>query len=324
MGSDDAPTAELAATRAATDAGLAVTLFGLADLAASATDAGASFVEANQVIEMADDPAKAVRTKRDSTLVLAVEAVRDKQAAAMVSAGNTGAVAAAALLRLRRLRGVARPAIATPLPLPKRSPVLLLDSGAMADCQPSWLHQFARMGSTLCRVRYGTPEPAVGLMSIGEEPEKGNALTKATHKLLAADDRLNFVGNIEGRDVLGGATDVVVTDGFTGNVLLKALEGAASFFTKLVAGRLAADEKVGPGALEVLAPLADDLNPDHVGGAMLLGVRGVCIISHGSSSAHALTSAITAGHTLAAADLLDELAESVEDVPARAEGEPPT
>lgn len=316
MGSDDAPTAELAAARAATDANIAVTVFGLADMAQGASDAAAGFVEATQVIEMAQEPSRAVRTKRDSTLVKAVEAVRDGEAAAMVSAGNTGAVAAAALLRLRRLRGVARPAIATPLPVPKRPPVLLLDSGAMADCQPPWLHQFARMGSTLCRVRYGTPEPAVGLMSIGEEPEKGNALTKATHKLLATDERLNFAGNIEGRDVLSGDVDVVVTDGFTGNVLLKALEGAASFFTKLVASRLAADADVGPGALEVLAPLADDLNPDHVGGAMLLGVRGVCIISHGSSSAHALTSAITAGHTLATADLLDELANSVEDISA--------
>lgn len=316
MGSDDAPAAELAAAQRSIDANIAVTLFGLADLAASASDVGANFVEATQVIEMADEPAKAIRTKRDSTLVKAVEAVRDGEAAAMVSAGNTGAVAAAALLRLRRLSGVARPAVATPLPLPKRAPVLLLDSGAMADCQPPWLHQFARMGSTLYRVRYGTPEPRVGLMSIGEEPEKGNALTKATHTLLADDERLNFVGNIEGRDVLVGETDVVVTDGFTGNVLLKALEGAASFFTKLVANRLAADADVGPGALEVLAPLADDLNPDHVGGAMLLGVRGVCIISHGSSSAHALSSAIAAAHTLAEADLLDELASSVEDISA--------
>ncbi|HCB34136.1 MAG TPA: phosphate acyltransferase PlsX [Acidimicrobiaceae bacterium] len=271
-------------------------------------------VEATETIAMSEDPARAARTKKDSSLVRAVDAVRDGEACAMMSAGNTGAAAAAALLRLRRLRGVARPAIATALPVPGRHPVVLLDAGAMADCQPDWLHQFARMGAAYCRVRYGIDAPAVGLMSIGEEPGKGNALVKAAHGLLAADGRLGFAGNLEGRDVLQGDADVVVTDGFTGNVVLKTLEGAIAVFTRLVVERLSADADVGPAALDLLAPLVEELHPDAVGGAMLLGVRGVCIISHGSSSPRAIANAVRAGHEMAAAGLLDALAESVEDL----------
>ena len=327
MGGDDAPKPSIeGALMAAAADGIAVALFGrseileplLAEMAPADTPAGElvangliTVVEAPDVIEMNEDAARAARNKKSSSLMRAIAAVREQNASVIVSAGNTGAAAAGALLKLRRLKGVARPAIATPLPVPDRSPVLLLDAGAMADCQPSWLHQFARMGSAYFHLRFKTKAPQVGLMSIGEEPEKGSTLVKATHKLLANDSQLNFIGNVEGRDVLDGVADVIVTDGFTGNVVLKTLEGAADFFTKLIMKRLSADKEVGPAALSLLAPLAEQLHPQQVGGAMLLGVRGVCIISHGSSTALAICNAVRNGHAMAAAGLLDELAASV-------------
>ncbi len=341
MGGDDAPKPAVEGALQAAADGIPVALFGrtevLEPLLATATKNCPlpperiaeliSIHEAPDVIEMSEDPARAARSKKSSSLMRAIAAVRNKEASSIVSAGNTGAAAAGALLGLRRLRGVARPAIATPLPVPGRLPVVLLDSGAMADCQPSWLHQFARMGSTFFKLRFYAGEssaaaqpdaaaPKVGLMSIGEEPEKGNLLVKATHKLLADDDQLNFIGNIEGRDVLNGVADVVVTDGFTGNVVLKTLEGAAEFFAGLIMNRLNTEKEVGDAALRLLAPLVQEIAPEQVGGAMLLGVRGVCIISHGSSNAVAICNAVRAGHAMAAAGLQDELAASVQGVTA--------
>ncbi len=329
MGGDYAPKIAVEGALLAANEGIHVAMYGrsevlepmLIDLANEADTTTKArdlidIIEAPDVIEMTDDPARAARNKKASSLMRAIAAVREKTASAIISAGNTGAVAAGALLALRRLRGVARPAIATTLPVPDRLPVVLLDSGAMADCQPAWLHQFARMGSTFFNLRYGTKAPQVGLMSIGEEPAKGSSLVKATHKLLANDKKLNFIGNIEGHDVLDGAADVVVTDGFTGNVTLKVLEGSAGFFTKLIMNRLGKNTEIGPTALELLAPLAQELSPEQVGGAMLLGVRGVCIISHGSSSPLAICNAAKSGHSMAEAGLLDELANSVQGIDA--------
>ena len=289
--------------------GLDVVLVGRRDAIIAAGGESLDIIEASEVIEMSEEPSRAVRTKKDSSIARAVNAVRDGEASAVVSAGNTGAVAAAALLRLRRLPGVARPAIATAFPVPGGGTErVLLDSGAMADCNAQWLHQFARLGSAYSRIRFGVAAPSVGLLSIGEEPEKGNLLVKETHKLLAADSEIDFFGNIEGCDVLDGPVDVVVTDGFTGNVLLKSLEGTASFFVRQILERLSKGGPAGAEALRLLAPLADEMSSDSVGGAMLLGVRGVCVIAHGSSSPRAVTNAIRVAHRMVEADLSGELA----------------
>ena len=309
MGGDDAPAAIVQGALEAAREGLDVVLVGRRDAIVEAGGESLPVIEASEVIEMSEEPGRAVRTKKDSSISRATNAVRDGVASAVVSAGNTGAVAAAALLRLRRLPGVARPAIATAFPVPgARAARVLLDSGAMADCNAQWLHQFARLGSAYSRIRFGVETPKVGLLSIGEEPEKGSLLVKETHKLLAADDMIDFYGNIEGRDVLDGPADVVVTDGFTGNVLLKSLEGTASYFVRLILERLAEGGEAGAEALRLLAPLAEEMSPDSVGGAMLLGVRGVCVIAHGSSSPRAVTGAIRVAHRMVEADLLGELA----------------
>ena len=317
MGGDHAPGEIIAgARRAAEELGIAVTLVG--DESVLTDVGGLEVVHASQTIEMAADPARAVRTMKDSSMVRCAEQVRDGQCSAMVSAGNTGAAVAAALLRMGRIKGVNRPAVATTLPAPSGVPKILLDSGAMADCQPDWLHQFARMGSVFARVRYGIAEPRIGLVSIGEEATKGNQLTKETHKLLADDDSINFIGNLEGRDVLrasGPATDadVVLADGFTGNIILKTLEGTLGFLVEEIIGVLTGPDagEAGTEALGLLAPLAAELNPDTVGGSMLLGVNGVCIISHGSSSAAAITNAISAAREMADADLVGALREAL-------------
>lgn len=311
MGGDNAPSAIIEGVRAAIDLGIPVELVG--DPAKIENVDDITLHAALEVIGMADEPGRAVRTMKDSSIVRAAERVRDGHAGAMVSAGNTGAVAAAALLRMKRLKGVNRPAIATTLPVPGRAPKILLDSGAMADCQPEWLHQFAQMGSAFAQVRYEVKEPRVGLVSIGEEREKGNQLVKATHQLLADDSSLNFIGNVEGNDVLSGDVDVVVADGFTGNVILKTIEGTIKFLVDQIVTALTAEEAVAVGAqaLNHLAPIAAELNPDAVGGSMLLGVNGVAIISHGSAGPTAVTNACRVAKDMVERDLLGELSAAV-------------
>jgi phosphate acyltransferase len=314
MGGDKAPDEIIAgAQRATSDFGIPTLLVGRPE--ALGVDTGLPIVPASEVIDMSDDPARAVRTMKDSSMVRSAEQVRDGAASAMVSAGNTGAAVSSALLRMGRIKGVNRPAVATTLPVPGGTPKILLDSGAMADCQASWLHQYARMGSVFANVRYGIEQPRIGLMSIGEEPGKGNALVKETFALLAGDDTINFIGNIEGRDVLTGDVDVIVTDGFTGNVVLKTLEGTLQFLIEQIMGLLLAEDAQPSGgeALGLLAPLAAEMNPDAVGGAMLLGVKGVCIISHGSSSATAICNAISVARDMVEADLVGALTAAVAD-----------
>jgi phosphate acyltransferase len=312
MGGDRAP-AEIVAggRRAAAELGVPVILVGRPDRIDDPGDL--EVFAASEVIGMADDPARAVRTGKDSSLVRAAELVRDGKASAMVSAGNTGAAVAAALLRMGRIRGVSRPAVAAPIPVPGSSPTVLLDAGAMADCQPEWLVQFALMGSVYSATRYGLAEPRVGLLSIGEEPAKGNAFVKQTHGLLAAATGLNFVGNVEGRDVMSPDVDVVVTDGFTGNVVLKTLEGGLTTLVRSIGGVLLAPEagEAGGRALELLGPLAEQMDPDRTGGAMLLGVDGVCIISHGSSGPAAIVSAVSVAAAMVEAGLVEAIAAAV-------------
>ena len=234
----------------------------------------------------------------------------------MVSAGNTGAAMAAALLRLGRLPGVARPAIAVPIPVPgAQHPQLLVDAGATVDCRPEWLLQFALLGAEYARVRFGIDEPRVGLLSNGEEPGKGDTLRKEAGVLLT--DVKGFRGNVEGRDLAHDAVDVVVTDGFTGNVALKTLEGALRMFATLVFDVLDSTPEAKEASRVVLPLLLDaasDLDPDATGGAMLLGVRGVCVISHGSSSARAIVNAIRVARDGASAGVVERLMEVVASV----------
>jgi len=315
MGGDHAPGAIVeGAQRAAAELGVPVILVGRpADVDPLRGDL--EVVAASQVIGMDADAGSSVRTMKDSSLVRAAEAVRDGRASAMVSAGNTGATMAAALLRMGRIKGVARPAIATPIPVPGSTPTVLLDAGANAECQPPWLVQFAQMGAVFARERYGIDEPRVGLLSIGEEATKGNPLVKETHGLLTTDTALaqagaRFVGNVEGRDIMTADIDVVVTDGFTGNVALKTLEGGMRSLVGAVLEGLTATA-VAEEALGALMPLYGTLDPDNTGGAMLLGVGGVCIISHGSSSATAIVNATRVAGEMVEAGIVDRLRAAV-------------
>ena len=319
MGGDHAPGEIVAgAIRAADELGVPVVLVGRSDDLGDT--GGLEVIEASEVIAMDADPGSSVRKMKDSSLVRAAEAVRDGRASAMVSAGNTGATMASALLRMGRIRGVSRPAIATPLPVPGSDrPTVLLDAGANAECSPEWLVQFAQMGSVFATQRYGIAAPRVGLLSIGEEPTKGNPLVKATHELLATGDWIGatgatFIGNVEGRDLMTDDVDVVVTDGFTGNVALKTLEGSLkSIIAALLAAFDSTDEaREAAGALwPALLPLYAQMDPENTGGAMLLGVDGVCIISHGSSSATAMVNAVRVAADMVEGELVAHLAAAV-------------
>jgi glycerol-3-phosphate acyltransferase PlsX len=307
MGGDRAPGEILAAAHAAAAQGIPVALVGPEGLDGIGD---IPLIPASEVIEMHDDPAQGVRRKKDSTLVRAAEAVRDGKASAMISAGNTGATMAAALLRMGRIKGVNRPAIATPLPVPGHAPNILLDAGANAEVQAEWLVQFAQMGSVFARHRFGIEQPKVGLLSIGEEPGKGDTLRKEAYELLSVAPGIEFVGNIEGRDMLLKTADVIVTDGFTGNVVLKTLEGAVKVLVNAILTAFTAEEQYRPHAealMPALLPLYAAMSPDTYGGAMLLGVDGVCIISHGSSNETAMLNGIKVARDMVEAGVVDEL-----------------
>jgi phosphate acyltransferase len=320
MGGDFAPSQILEGARQAVAAGIPVVLVGrsadLGDLA-ELTAAGISVIEASEVIEMDDDPAKSIRTKKDSSLLRAAEAVRDGKASAFLSAGNTGATMASALFRMGRVKSVIRPAIATPIPVIGSTPTVLLDAGANAECTAEMLVQFAQMGSAYARARYGMAAPRVGLLTIGEEDGKGNALAKEANELLragAAGAGVNFIGNVEGRDVMGTEVDVVVTDGFTGNIVLKTLEGGMKFFAGKVFEALLSTPEAKEAAkvlMPQLMPLAEALDPNTYGGAMLLGVDGVCIISHGSSNALAILNASKVARDMVEVGLVAAIAAAV-------------
>lgn len=310
MGGDKSPGEIVAgARRAADELGIDILLVGPPE--AVGDTMGLELFACTEVIGMDEDPAGGVRRKKDSSLVRAAELVRDGKACAMVSAGNTGATMGAALLRMGRLKGVHRPCIATPLPKPGRSPGVLVDAGANAECTPAMLLQFAQMAAAFSTARYGIASPQVGLLSIGEESTKGTPLVKETHALLAdAHSKVNFFGNVEGRDLLDSPVDVVVTDGFTGNVALKTLEGALTFLMNAIVGTFGIDESTKAASealLPHLLPLAAEFDPEGAGGAMLLGLDGICIISHGSSSATAMRNAIAVGHDLALAGITESL-----------------
>ncbi|MCU1368362.1 MAG: plsX [Ilumatobacteraceae bacterium] len=307
MGGDRAPSEIVAGARLAADLGIPVLLVGPEGLEGIGD---IPLIVASEVIAMDDDPANGVRRKKDSTLVRSAEAVRDGKASAMISAGNTGATMASALLRMGRIKGVNRPAIATIVPVPGSIPTVLLDSGANAEVQPEWLVQFALMGSVFSTKRFGVENPRVGLLSIGEEPGKGDTLRKEAFPLLQAAPGINFIGNVEGRDIMTDAVDVVVTDGFTGNVVLKTLEGALRTVVAALFAAFASDPSYKPHAdalMPALLPLYATLDPETYGGAILLGVEGVCIVSHGSTSAKAMLNAIKVAQEMVEVGMVDEI-----------------
>ena len=289
LGGDRAPSEVVAGALEAAADGIDVTLFGPAGLDTH----GLPLVETTEQIEMHEKAAEAVRGKPDSSLVAAHVAVAEGRADAVVSAGNTGAMLAAGLLHLRRIPGVLRPAIAVPIPT-QRGPSVLLDSGANADARPEHLLQFAHMGAIFAEEILEIRQPEVRLLSIGEEPEKGNQLTLDAHALLAASD-LEFAGNAESRDLLAGAADVVVCDGFTGNVALKLLEGTIKTVLDALREEIAATPRGKLGGL-LIRPAArrlrSKLDPETYGGAYLLGLRGLSVIAHGNSSRRAISNAI--------------------------------
>jgi phosphate acyltransferase len=254
---------------------------------------GLRLVEASAEIGMHEQPVDAVRGKPDSSLVRAVRMVADGDAEAIVSAGSTGAVLAASLLHVRRLPGVHRPGIAVVIPT-RRGPSVLIDAGANADARPEHLLQFADMGTVFAEEILGIADPVVRLLSIGEEDEKGSQLMLEAHALLRS-SRLHFAGNTEGTTLLEGGTDVVVTDGFTGNVALKTLEGAIRSTLGLLRTELEATPRGRLGGL-LIRPAAlrirESLEPEAHGGAYLLGLRGLVVIAHGSSSRVAVENAI--------------------------------
>jgi glycerol-3-phosphate acyltransferase PlsX len=289
LGGDRAPEEIVAGALEAAADGVQPVLYGPAGL----DTGGLPLVETTQEVAMDEKPADAVRGKPDSSLVRACRAVHDGEADAVLSAGNTGAMLAAGLVHIRRLPGVLRPAIAVVIPA-RDGPSVLIDSGANADARAEHLLQFAHMGAIFAHEVLDVADPQVGLLSIGEEPEKGNALTLEAHALLA-ESGLNFRGNVESRSLLEGAADVVVTDGFTGNVSLKLLEGTIRTVLESLRGEIRATTRGAVGGL-LIRPAARGLrrrlDPDTYGGAYLLGLRGLAVIAHGNSGRTAIANAI--------------------------------
>jgi len=310
LGGDKAPAEIVEGAKQAVAAGIPVLLVGPADLA----DRGDLPLHvATEFIDMHEDPASSVRSKKDSTLVVSADLVRDGIASAMISAGNTGATMASALLRMGRIKGVKRPAIATPIPVPGSTPTVMLDAGANAEVEPEWMTQFAVMGSVYANARYGIERPRVGLLSIGEEPGKGDTLRKKSFELLSAMSDINFIGNVEGRDIMTPDVDVVVTDGFTGNVALKTLEGTMRTIVKELFASIGQPQykEHADALMPALLDLYSKFDPDSTGGAILLGVDGVCIISHGSSSARAMLNGIKVAKEMVDCNIVNEIRQAI-------------
>ncbi|WP_027363573.1 phosphate acyltransferase PlsX [Desulfotruncus alcoholivorax] len=273
---------------------------------------GLEVFHAPEVISMDEAPATAVRRKKNASVVIAAELVRSGEASAMVSAGSTGATMAAALLRLGRIKGIDRPAIASVLPV-EQGITILLDVGANVDCKPKNLLQFAIMGSLYAQKILGIPSPKVGLVNVGEESSKGNELTLGTYPLLA-DSGLNFYGNIEGRDVFHGSVDVAVCDGFVGNVVLKTGEGLAAALMNMIKKELQQSGIARLGAvlsLPALKNLKRRLDYSEYGGAPLLGVNGVAIVCHGSSKELAIKNALIRAKESVDTGLINAISDSL-------------
>ncbi len=315
MGGDQAPAEIVAgALLARNELGIEIALVGPREIIAAElarhdeTPTGIEIIHASEAIAMDEHPAQAVRSKRDASINVAMGMVKRGVASSFVSAGNTGAVMASALMTLGRVHGIERPALGTIAPYTETG-VLVLDVGANADVRPNYLVQFAQMGSVYAERVMGIREPRVALLNIGGEETKGSELMQDVHGRLGKAN-INFVGNIEGGEVHNGRADVVVTDGFTGNVAVKVTEGAADFIFHELRGALTSKLRYKLAAL-VLKPallqLREKMDPGTYGGVPLLGVNGVVIIAHGASDARAVRNALNAANEAASSGMLDAI-----------------
>lgn len=318
MGGDHAPVEIVHGCAAATrESGVDVLLVGdERELAPVMERAGVELpvAHADEAVEMDEDPAAAIREKKESSIAVAARLVRAGEADGFVSAGSTGAAMAAAALLVGRLPGIGRPAIASVFPTGE----IVIDAGANLECRPIHLVQFAVMGSAVCRVYRDIDEPRVGLVNIGEEEGKGRDLEREAHALLAAAPGVNFIGNVEGSDLVTGKADVFVTDGYTGNVLLKTTEGAARGFYRLLLDKVSAEQY--QAAVTDIAPalfeLSSTLDPEAVGGAHLVGTKGVVVIAHGSSSRVAIANAVAMAADAARQRLVEQISAGIDSVEA--------
>lgn len=314
MGGDNAPAVVLEGTAAAlaADCRLNVMLCGPAEVVEpfAAAHERCIAVSTTEVIAMGEHPAKAVRSKKDSSVVVGCRLVKEGKAHGFFSAGSTGACLAAGTLVMGRVKGVKRPALTMNMPAPGAQ-VVMSDIGANADCKPEYLVQFAQMASLYAERVMGVAQPTVGLLNIGEEEEKGSEFAQAAHKLLRAEIP-HFKGNAEGGDVLTGEFNVVVCDGFTGNVCLKTIEGTAKTLFRMMKGAFTSSPSAKLGAVLLKSKLSDmkaSVSPDTYGGSPLLGVKGALVVGHGSSNALAIENGIHATVNLVRADLVDAIAE---------------
>jgi len=329
MGGDYAPAATVAgAVLAARSLDATIVLVGderrIADELSKHDSAGGrlEIAHASQVIEMHESPGAALRSKPEASMLVAARMVAAGEADAVFSAGNSGAFMGAALLSIGTIEGVSRPAIAIAMP-GKQGNVLLLDAGAVSDCRPKHLVQFARMGAVYAERVMRLPRPRVALLNIGEEPAKGNELTKAAYEALSATD-LNFVGNVEGTNLLAGAADVAVCDGFVGNIVLKLLEGWADLFVTLLQqelAQLAPALRDDPGLAQALQGLRRRVDYAEYGGAPLLGVKGIVVFSHGRSSPKAVCAAIGVAKEAVENGVVEGVASALRDRAAAAQTE---
>lgn len=275
-----------------------------------------SIVDAPDIITNHESPTLAIRRKLNSSMVRAMDLVKKGEADAVVTAGSTGAALAGGIFRMGRIRGIDRPALGPVLPTSGEHPVILIDCGANADCKPDYLVQFALMGQAYMKGVMGIANPKVGLLNVGAEDEKGNELCKAVFPLLKDHPGVNFYGNVEARDVLTGVVQVIVCDGFSGNILLKSTEGAAQLiFGKLKKG-LMSSMRSKLGALMVkpaLKTVKNELDYEQYGGAALLGVKGALVKAHGSSKGHAYACAIAQAHTMVKGGVVGIIAQSLEE-----------
>lgn len=322
MGGDHAPMEIVTgAVQAAKELNISVCLVGRADEIDRILKAESDYesvkgsitvVQASEVIEMGEHPATAVRKKRDSSLVVAASLVKAGECDAMVSAGNTGAAMVSSLLTYGRIRGVDRPAIASPMPT-VHGHALVIDAGANADVKPINLLQFAEMGSIYMSLISGVGKPKVGLLNIGEEESKGNELSQAVYGMLK-ESRLNFIGNIEGRDIPQGVADIIVCDGFVGNIILKFAEGMGTSLFALIKREIEARTASKLGALLVkpaFRAVKKVMDYSEYGGAPLLGLNKITIISHGSSNAKAIRNAVSAAEKAVSRRVVEKIRDSI-------------
>jgi glycerol-3-phosphate acyltransferase PlsX len=315
MGGDHAPAETVAGALDAAGRDVDVVLVGASELLEAELakhESSLPIVDAADVIGMGDDPARALREKPNASIPVAAKLVASGEADGFVSAGSTGAAMAAAAIIIGRIRGVARPAIASIFPTPG-SPTLVVDSGANPEARPELLAQFAIMGSVAANALLGADPARVGLLSIGEEKGKGREIERAAYDLIEAGP-VHFVGNVEGRDVATDRTDVIVTDGFTGNVFLKTTEGAASLINRYILEALSElPGQIQAAVLPALSKVKERMDWESYGGAQLLGVKGSALIAHGSSSRRAIANALVMARDSADKDLPGRIAAAIVD-----------